>query len=85
MWIKLSSREVINPGTLLSISQSVNKLSISFDSVYGHQTPLYISSRYANDIYTELNSMRSHEHDNKLFHIYIMNLFSDIRGLSVNF
>ena len=48
------------------INQSVNKLSISSDSRYGHQTPQYILSRYANDISTELKSKRSHEHDNKL-------------------
>ena len=57
------------------INQSVNKLSISSDSVYGHQTLQYILSRYANDISTELKCMISHEHDNKLntLSFYIMN------------
>ena len=48
------------------INQSVKKLSVSSNSMYGHQTSQYILSRYANDITTEPKSMRSHEHGNKL-------------------
>ena len=76
MWIKLSSRKVKNPGILLSISQSINFQFHLTAWLYGHQTPQYILSRYSNDISTELKSMTSHEHDNKLgAFLYLYNEF----------
>ena len=67
IWIKLSSRKVINPGTPLSISQTINfQFHLTACTVSRRLKPQYILSRYVNDIFTERKSMKSHEHDKKL-------------------